>query len=84
MKQRHFYLKGSHVLSDCPSVKNNFEDEDDMEHLWHGTDRAKLKCWGGGLVPVLEIPRRMSRARNRAVAGVMTATERLNLEIKLI
>jgi hypothetical protein len=46
-EQQHFYLRGPNVLSDCTSVKNNFEDEDDMEHLWHSTDRAKLKCWWG-------------------------------------
>jgi len=46
--KHYFYLRGPHVLSDCPSLKNNTEGEDDMEHLWHSTDRAKLKCWGGG------------------------------------
>jgi len=43
MKQHHFYLRGPHVLFDCPSVKNNFGDKDNVEHLWRSTDRAKLK-----------------------------------------
>jgi hypothetical protein len=42
--KHHFYLKDPQGLSDCPSVKNNFGDEDAMKHLWNCTDRTKLKC----------------------------------------